>query len=174
MFICTTNELTFTSRKSESSLQKSQGSETSRSYTRLSLPTQNTGSHNPKQVKSSLQKGQRKKKQNLDKKSSTKKRRRMLYLLPSFVTDWRRPRFWQTEEIGVLASNASFTVVATNSARAEHTREESVLRGASALGSLWLQALASSSDGQEVVMIGSDGNKKRRVVVGDGAKASSG
>jgi hypothetical protein len=47
MFICTTIELTFTSRKSESSLKQFQGSETSRSYTGLSLPTQNTGSHNP-------------------------------------------------------------------------------------------------------------------------------
>jgi hypothetical protein len=63
MFICTTIELTFTSSKSESSLKQSQGSETSRSYTRLSLPTQNTGSHNQsKRMKSSLQKGQRGKK----------------------------------------------------------------------------------------------------------------
>jgi hypothetical protein len=89
MFICTTIELTFTSRKSESSLKQFQGSATSRSYTRLSLPTQNTGSHNPSKLNplSKRAKGKKKKKKSLDKKASTKRRRRMLYLLPSFDTD---------------------------------------------------------------------------------------
>jgi hypothetical protein len=88
MFICTTIELTFTSRKSERSLKQFQGSATSRSYIRLSLPTQNTGSHNPsKWSPLSKRAKEKKKKKSLDKKASTTKRRRMIYLLPSFDTD---------------------------------------------------------------------------------------
>lgn len=95
----------------------------------------------------------------------------MLYLLPSFDTDKK------TSTILTNRRNRSTCKQRELHRRRDKQRSRETqehLRGASALGSLWLQALASSSDGQEVVMIGSDGNKKRYVVVGDGPKASSG
>lgn len=172
MFICTTIELTFTSRKSESGLKQFQGSATSRSYTRLSLPTQNTGSLTIQASEVLSPKGpKKKKKKSVDKKASTKKRRRMLYLLPSFDTD-KKTSTILTNRRNRSTSKQRELHRRRDKQRSRETQEH--LRGASALGSLWLQALASSSDGQEVVMIGSDGNKKRYVVVGDGPKASSG